>query len=372
MSLYHNGAVANFARFVVRSVTNNKIGGSLERFSGAKFPQKVRALLGAAAHALLRPSPHRPAGPPARRSTRPTRPAPPSAPTPAAQVVPLELRVTTVASENEFHSTSTTTSVATYTMAAASTPEIGAFSPTSAMPFSTTTISLQWSLSSDIGKAYTPGSARVQIQTDSKSPAFDCKISKISFSLKSVNRYDESLSCVLPTSLPASSYNLWVCVPGVGCGLAGQQLTVLMGANNVQPTVAGTGGNVLVAISGNGAPRSAPCGLPSSPSSGLHFTPPPAAGPRSYTPPLFLPRAGFSSNASDVTVKFGSSKAQVLESSATSIKVMVGAAPGLVAGSYELRISPSQVSCVQASGACHNCRACAAADRGLLHHLLLP
>jgi hypothetical protein len=122
------------------------------------------------------------------------------------------------------------------------------------MPFSTTTLSLQWSLLLDIGKAYTAGTARVQVQTDAKSPAFDCQISKISFSLKSVNRYDESLSCVLPTSLPPSSYNLWVCVPGFGCGVAAQPLTVLLGANNVQPTLAGTGGNVLVTISGNGGP----------------------------------------------------------------------------------------------------------------------
>lgn len=44
-----------------------------------------------------------------------------------------------------------------------------------------------------------------------------------------------------------------------------------------------------------------------------------------------------------MTVKFGSSRATVVESTATTIKAIVGPAPDLLAGSYELHISPSKV-----------------------------
>ena len=45
-----------------------------------------------------------------------------------------------------------------------------------------------------------------------------------------------------------------------------------------------------------------------------------------------------------MTVRFGSSRASVLSASPTSITAVVGPAPELQSGSYELRISPSQVS----------------------------
>jgi hypothetical protein len=202
--VFSNGKPADFTRFNVKAVTATRIMGALERFN--------------------------------------VEPAPTS----------LELRVVTTSSETNFSSASSSTAIAAYRLLAAATPAISSFSPASSMPFSSTTLNLQWSLATDIGKAYVAGSSSILLQTDPSAPAFECKVSKVAFTLKSVNRYDESLACTLPVSLPASFYTIWVCVPGFGCGASAIQLNVLLGANNVAPAVGGTGGDVLVTITGNG------------------------------------------------------------------------------------------------------------------------
>jgi hypothetical protein len=104
--------------------------------------------------------------------------------------------------------------------------------------------------------------------------------------------YSEHVTCSPPAALPAGEYVLWACLPS-GCGHAATNLTVSASVSGVSPNTSTTAGGQLVTISG----------------------------------------LGFSSNAGQVSARFGASPCRVLASNFTAVTCLTSAAASASAAS---------------------------------------
>ncbi len=143
-----------------------------------------------------------------------------------------------------------------------------------------------------------PTNASIELQSGPNSPAIPCTASTVSFSNTTINTYNESVSCALPSYLPASNYTVFVCIQPWGCGIH-TYYTVPLTATALSATSGGSGGGTIVTITG----------------------------------------LGFDTDPSLVAVRFGNSTCTVSASSATSVTCETGPLPARPASITTLPLS---------------------------------
>jgi hypothetical protein len=125
----------------------------------------------------------------------------------------------------------------------------------------------------------------------------------VNSSISSWTSYNETVTCTLPASTPASTYTLWVCfnTTKYGCGYKPAALELAAAVTALSPSSGSGAGGTTVTISGS----------------------------------------GFASNTAEVSVRFGNSSCNVTAASFSSITCITGAMPAGGFGPYQLAITPS-------------------------------
>jgi hypothetical protein len=181
--------------------------------------------------------------------------------------------------------TTTSSGTSSYTLDKSYSPAVVNLHPTSLAAASAASLDFDWSAGTAAAGAVVPegNSSRVAVQLISYGDggaqmSYTCGGAMALSSKTNTNNYSERASCSPPPQLPAGSYVLWACLPS-GCGYAASNLTVNATISGVNPNTSTVAGGQLVAISG----------------------------------------LGFSSNASQVSARFGASPCIVLATNFTTI-----------------------------------------------------
>ena len=209
----------------------------------------------------------------------------------------------------------------------------------------------------------------------SGSSTYNCTSATVVTAAVIGSSYSEQLSCSLAAQLSASVYTLWLCLDGYGCSFAGSNYTVPFTLTQALPTSGSLAGGQLVNLTGSGVCGGGEggalacldlvfCCTLNSPSTAHPQRPlPHAAVPAAAAqPPLLSPShccsprplshsplpAGFSTNKSQVAVRFGSSPCVVQSATASLVTCLTGPAP-VNYTSLVTYVTPSLVrACVRA------------------------
>ncbi|GAX81122.1 hypothetical protein CEUSTIGMA_g8556.t1 [Chlamydomonas eustigma] len=139
------------------------------------------------------------------------------------------------------------------------TPTVLSVSPSSITPTTTgASITLQWQIkSSPLPSAASSGSSSVVTVTflGGSGSTYACTSPTVTASVvgsSSTIGYNETLTCTLPTYLPAASYTVVVTHPSYGVGYLPAALTVALSVTSISPSQGSLGGGLEVVLSGTG------------------------------------------------------------------------------------------------------------------------
>ncbi|KXZ49223.1 hypothetical protein GPECTOR_22g814 [Gonium pectorale] len=96
-----------------------------------------------------------------------------------------------------------------------------------------------------------PSNATVEFTNENGNITTFCNNVTVTASRIQLTNYSESISCIIPSYLPAANYTIWLCVQPSGCGFF-PTYTVPLSVSSVSPASGSSSGGDLVTIIGNG------------------------------------------------------------------------------------------------------------------------
>jgi hypothetical protein len=142
------------------------------------------------------------------------------------------------------------------------TPAISSISPRDIQPYAVNNnLTFTWRVSSTAAAAAgltnaTDASAAslaaVSLQTTLGVRRFSCSNTTVLASNMTAANYSETVTCILSPDMPAASYNLWVCLPAIGCGYVPASVRANASVTGISAVAGSTAGGTQLVITGIG------------------------------------------------------------------------------------------------------------------------
>jgi hypothetical protein len=142
------------------------------------------------------------------------------------------------------------------------TPAISSISPRDIQPYAVgNNLTFTWRVSSTAASAAcitnaTDASATslaaVFLQTALGVRRFSCSNATVLTSNMTTANYSETVTCILSPDMPAASYNLWVCLPAIGCGYVPAAVRANASVTGISAVAGSTAGGTQLVITGTG------------------------------------------------------------------------------------------------------------------------
>jgi hypothetical protein len=159
-----------------------------------------------------------------------------------------------------------------YILDTAYTPSVTQVTPTTMEPFTAANLTVTWSVgataawvagANDSLPAGTTSAAKVLLQAGLNGPLYACGVvsdgsvtPEVIITTSNLNStagiYQETVTCEVPATLPAASYDAWVFIDGVGCGFAAAAVRVPLNVSSISRTAGNIAGGTELIITGTG------------------------------------------------------------------------------------------------------------------------